>query len=357
MFTTGQFSAPTTSISYVFQDLNKSVRVLQYIALQKSLVMGYEDGVSIWQCTPSKWMLVDCISNPCPDLPGVRTITAFGRMKEKLFIAGGFGHIIWNGVGEAKFFINDRRVCQIGCSSLSPDGKFLAVSTLDQHVHVWPLTPSGLLFGTGNTYHLETEHDYFKTSPNVPITMLTSNRVVSGSPVGQISLHKSNGDSISDFYFEHNISVTGLLSYEDRLYAAFMGPGGCVIIVGYSDKRGEQRAFNKLRDTHKSATPPTSTSIDIARIPKQSLHGPPRQTGRKGFDPQLSNYRKTWVGATVGLVILIMLYLLDIVAESAGKTIHLWTSNFDFEAWLNKTVFSSVGQVNFAGVFNFTKPV
>ncbi|KAG8702201.1 hypothetical protein FRC11_011626, partial [Ceratobasidium sp. 423] len=107
------FGSPSVTVGYAFQDLNLPVRYLRYNRTSKLLAIGYASGVSIWRATPTTWRIVDRFAVPGEvGVPGLRTMQFVGKSDQMLFVAGGFGHVIWTGRSQVVFFTENSRVCR-----------------------------------------------------------------------------------------------------------------------------------------------------------------------------------------------------------------------------------------------------
>ncbi|KDN33768.1 hypothetical protein RSAG8_13143, partial [Rhizoctonia solani AG-8 WAC10335] len=276
------FGSPSVTIGYAFQDLNLPVRHLCYNRNSELLAVGYERGVSIWRRMPTTWRIVDRFSVPVQvGISGIRTMQFVGDSNQMLFVGGGFGHAVWSGRDQVVFFTANTLVCRIGSSAVSADGKFLVVGALNQRVHVWPVTSDGL--SSGGIYELQSGAEYHRMNPYIPVAMTDSGLVVAGSRVGELAFVQTNGAHAFNMYFERNLSTVGLLSHHDRLYVAFMGPLGYVIVVAYSRTRGALQVFERLRNAFTPGGTHSVINIDIHQLPRMSLRNLPRRTGRTDF--------------------------------------------------------------------------
>ncbi|KEP45590.1 putative transmembrane protein, partial [Rhizoctonia solani 123E] len=261
------FGSQSVTITYAFRDVNKRNTMLRYDIPQGLLGIAYEDGVSIWQHTNAKWRLVDRIPVAIEGNMGVTSIEFFGEPERRLFIGGTFGHIIWHGAGRVDFFTGPRRICLIGAAALSDDRKHLVISSFNRQLHIWGAA-SKSINPRGSVHDFESGHEYHNLSPRIPVAMTASGLAVLGSQVGLVAFVRSNGVTASEFFYEPNFSVMGILSHENRLYVAFLGPVGSIIIVGYSNKVRARRTFRDLRKQHSGLIDTKSINIPLNQVPR-----------------------------------------------------------------------------------------
>ncbi|KAG8715591.1 hypothetical protein FRC08_010416 [Ceratobasidium sp. 394] len=281
-------TTPIVSISYAFQDIQKTIKVLRWDATDKLLAIGYEDGCSIWKSNGKKWKVHDRITIPHDNVTGVCTMAFYSHgSKRYLFIGGGFGYVTWLGPQQVSFFTNDKRFHNIGKSALSPDNKFLAATTFDGKLLIWPV--KGAILGPDHsTRTMETGEEYRSLYPFLPVTITPGGLAAVGTQVGQVDLSRTDGTAVDDFYFDDNWSVLGILAYRDRIYVAYMGPVGAIMIVGYADNKNTFFTFKKLYESKIATVPQTikATWIDLDLIPKSNVAGVVMQTGRADLKPQ-----------------------------------------------------------------------
>ncbi|KAG9094107.1 hypothetical protein FRC06_011156 [Ceratobasidium sp. 370] len=317
------FNSPIASISYAFQDIQNSIRVMRWDMVHKLLAIGYEHGVSIWQSSSKTWRLVDRITIQHKGLPGVHTLQFFGPHNRYLFVGGGFGYATWVAPGKVTFVTRNNNFHHIGNSALSPDGKFLAATTFNGSLHVWPIAGARLC-PDNSTYNVETGADYRHINPHLPVAITSSGLTVVGTQAGQVAFVRMNCLAVDDFYHSTNWAA-----HDDRLYVAYIGPLGAIVIVGYTDKEQAQRDFRKMRlsrygldifESLLSPQVPSTVSIDIGLIPKVTTTNVPMQTGRIGFDNPTSYSR-----SRLFLVVIFTLWL----------TVALWFKPEYTELWMS----------------------
>ncbi|KAG8763205.1 hypothetical protein FRC11_005471 [Ceratobasidium sp. 423] len=234
------FGYSPVSISYAFTDIKETILVLRYNLDQGILAIGYEFGVSVWQNRNSTWNRINHMELTLPfDEPlGISTVEILDSPEQHIFLSGSFGHGTWQFSSSAPFCADARAF-----SALSRDGRYLALSSLKQSVHVWSIGAKGPCSGNAKRFELTSGKDFAHLSSRIPIAMTQANIVVSGSQEGEIFLTDLKNRVLGRFCAEPNLAITGIQCHADRLYISMAGPFSSVLIKCYSNKPNSVREF------------------------------------------------------------------------------------------------------------------
>ncbi|KAG8770112.1 hypothetical protein FRC12_004511, partial [Ceratobasidium sp. 428] len=169
----------------LISDIVSPVRALAYDGDRKMIALGYRGLVSIWRWA-TVWEMVDIFATKIGGiLAGVNSLHFFGA--DKILLLGlDSGVMIWRGRGELGPVNLGLRVCRIGAAAVSSDSSFMAISTLDRSIFIWPLSPQGPTASLTRQYSLESGHEWHKFEPYTPVAVTSDLCVVCGTLDGTI---------------------------------------------------------------------------------------------------------------------------------------------------------------------------
>ncbi|KAG8706739.1 hypothetical protein FRC08_000880 [Ceratobasidium sp. 394] len=187
----------------------------------------------------STWRLIDHISSPAMGRHGFVTALGFwtGSLEGYWLFVGHAkaGFCIWHGPGKYRRIpcSPDGYASSVGNATISNDGNFIAIVTLDHSVVIYPLHRDGPVIHEQRVFHNRERAGY---RPIVPIALVADRLVLRGSASGDIpifDLHKGPLAPIRN----NSPQVVRALATHDNM-----------VIVGLSNTEGQASEIKCYRD-------------------------------------------------------------------------------------------------------------
>ncbi|KAG9086382.1 hypothetical protein FS749_003680 [Ceratobasidium sp. UAMH 11750] len=188
-------------ITHLLDDVVSPVRALTYDIDCKLLAPGYRSHVSVWHRSVGEtharpWKMVDIFRTTIGDLPAkVNTLCFFGPHKY-LFLGLDAGAMIWFASGQLTILDTGTRPYRIGSAALSGDESTMAISTLDQSVIIWPVSPEGPFVSLANEYALESGREWHRFEPCTPVAFTSDLKVACGTLDGMVVILSHTGSCL-----------------------------------------------------------------------------------------------------------------------------------------------------------------
>ncbi|KAG8717502.1 hypothetical protein FRC09_014166 [Ceratobasidium sp. 395] len=182
----------------LISDIVSPIRALAYDSNRKMIALGYPGHVSVWRWAAGEyrkhvWRMVDIFATKISGTSaGVNSLHFFGADKA-LLLGLDSGVMIWRGTGELKLVNMGLRACRIGAAAVSSDDSFMAISTLDRSIFIWPLSPQGPTVSLTREYLLESGLEWHKFEPHTPVAVTSNLCVVCGTLDGIIAVLSQSG--------------------------------------------------------------------------------------------------------------------------------------------------------------------
>ncbi|KAG9094638.1 hypothetical protein FS749_012085 [Ceratobasidium sp. UAMH 11750] len=199
------------TMSPILNQFNQQIWSLAFDPARRLLTVGYGSTVGLFSYSDTgyhsavKWNTVELIKGPCNNESGVVTTLLFYPAEDngsKLFIGyAQAGWSIWAKPGSVKHINPDsnHNVSRVGCVILSPNQKFLAISTLDHTIVLYALGRNGPLLESMQEFPYE---DSASINPIVPVAFPSDGLVLASTACGEVPMIQSTDGEMSLLHHE-----------------------------------------------------------------------------------------------------------------------------------------------------------
>ncbi|KAG8711323.1 hypothetical protein FRC09_020657 [Ceratobasidium sp. 395] len=232
------------SLRSILSPMPDQIKCLAVDASQTYLAVAYGTQVAIYQRAAGtgfdSWSFLDRIAKPYDGEEAlVHAILFFGQTPCSLLVGySGAGMTIWRSPQRFVYYDANRvpNICRIGDFALSGTESFIAMTTLDQSAVTYPMTYDGPSLEEINIYDYP---DKSRESPALPIAITSSNLILSGTAVGDVSVLYPNGALAFSLHQGKNHVIRAITTYGDFIAVASSGPSGILIKCYMTQTRGD----------------------------------------------------------------------------------------------------------------------
>ncbi|KAG9099107.1 hypothetical protein FS749_002123, partial [Ceratobasidium sp. UAMH 11750] len=178
--------------------IGQQIHSLAFDPTRHLLAVGYGNTVMLFhQQDPdslylhSRWKVLELIRGPCNHEGGRVNVLLFqpteAGCRNLLVGYAEFGWNIWNDVGSVRRICPDlnHNVCTIGRAALTPDGKSIAILTLDHTIVVYALGREGPILASMKEFPYHDSTDY---TPIVPVASTSNGLTLGGTTCGEVPM-------------------------------------------------------------------------------------------------------------------------------------------------------------------------
>ncbi|KAG9087536.1 hypothetical protein FRC06_002492 [Ceratobasidium sp. 370] len=184
------------SLSTIIPGSDCRIYALCYNRSRGLLAVAFAHEIRIWRWEKS-WVLFDtvecCTVNHDHESLWVATGLAFLKTSDaSLLIAKDVG--IWKQGEKSLTLYEGSRDASVGYCIMSPNGQWLAATSGDLSVSIWPLAAAGPVVDQRRTFIIPTGQDWADTVDQVPIAFLGDSSVLTADPIGTIYVLSFEGE-------------------------------------------------------------------------------------------------------------------------------------------------------------------
>ncbi|CAE6474938.1 unnamed protein product [Rhizoctonia solani] len=219
------------------------IRALAFDTLSDSLAVACGGEVTVFVRTlrghTESWDCVDQIIAPTSEAAGLVTALCFFRTesgRSSLFIGHAMaGWCVWNAPRNYHRtpYVGNGQACTIAAAAISPNARFIAISTLESSIVTYAIQDSALVLDSKREGIYQETTTYRR--PITPIAVAVNGLILKGTITGDIPMLDSAAGLLYSLHHGNNQAIRTLKTYGDYL------------VVGSSDGNDGVRPASSLK--------------------------------------------------------------------------------------------------------------